>query len=722
MKKFSKIICLIFAAVLLLGMALEVSAAAAPYQTYTYDIDGMPVYSPHAYVPSTSLTSYELNMPHALNSPQDIFVDDRNWTYVSNTKNNTVEVFNEKLIYQFSIGKFVNKQGVPDSLYEPSGLFVFDDKLYVCDTLNARIVIFDVENSETEKEAPFYDIVEAPDASIMGSDTVFRPVAVGVNKSGTMYIVSSTTYSGIIALNKDGSFQAFIGAQKASVSMAVRIRRMIFPNIITESYLSTPYKNLTMDDEGVVWATIIFDEADSQNLASALQSNTVNETYAPVKRLNAKGDDILVRNGFTMPAGEVNFATEATAAMGKHTGPSELVDIAIGPNGMWSVLDSKRGKIYTYDNEGNMLFAFGDQGSQLGNLSAPTAITYCGSDIYVLDSVLNSITVFKRTDYGDVIDLALEHNNNREYSLGYEDWKEILKRNVNFDAAYVGIGKNLYRQGKYEEAMDYYKDAHEQTNYSIAFKAWRKAATEKYIIVVLIVIVVLVVLISKFFGYIGKKNKAGITKVGKRTLWEEFLYGFYVMMHPFDGFWDLKHEKRGSVRGAVCIVVLTAASLLYQQVGSAYLFGGGSAEGNVFGIVIAFCVVFALWCIANWCLTTLFDGEGTLKDIFIATAYALMPIPLLTIPATIATNFCSLTEAEMITLILGLSYVWTGMLIFFGSMTTHGYSMGRNIAITLFTLVGMIFILFVAVLFWNLITRMVSFVTDIVTELSYRAQ
>jgi hypothetical protein len=133
-------------------------------------------------------------------------------------------------------------------------------------------------------------------------------------------------------------------------------------------------------------------------------------------------------------------------------------------------------------------------------------------------------------------------------------------------------------------------------------------------------------------------------------------------------------------------------------------------------------VVFVLWCVANWCLTTLFDGEGTLKDIFIATAYALMPIPLLTIPATIATNFASLTESEMITLVLGLSYVWTGMLIFFGSMTTHGYSMGRNIAITLFTLIGMVFILFVAVLFWNLITRMVSFVTDIVTELSYRAQ
>ena len=94
MKKLSKILCLIFSVVLLLGMALEVSAAAAPYQTYTYDIDGMPVYSPHAYTPSTAYTSYEMNMPHELNAPKDIFVDDRNWTYISNTKNNTVEVRN----------------------------------------------------------------------------------------------------------------------------------------------------------------------------------------------------------------------------------------------------------------------------------------------------------------------------------------------------------------------------------------------------------------------------------------------------------------------------------------------------------------------------------------------------------------------------------------------------------------------------------------------------
>lgn len=708
MKKLTRVLVLLMCFVLL--AVIPVSAAAAPYETYTYSIDGGIFLSPHAYTPSASITFYEMNMSTPLNSPQDIFVDENGNgnIYISDTKNNRVVVCNSDFIYQFEISSFINEHGVPDSLLEPTGLYVYEDTLYVCDTLNARIVLFD-------REGNFKSIVNAPSADVMGSDTLFRPVAVGVNKSGTMYIVSSQTYSGIIALNPDGSFQAFLGAQKTSVSLAVRIRRMIFPNITTESYISTPYKNLTMDDEGIVWATIIFSDDEVNNLSNAIFSGS--STYAPIKRLNARGDDIMVRNGFFMPAGEVVFSD--LQAMTKETGPSTLVDIAMGPNGMWSVVDSKRGKIYTYDSEGNLLFAFGDKGKQLGHLTTPTAITYCGSDIYVLDSTLNSVTIYKRTDYGDIIDQALMHNTKREYSAAYQDWRDILKRNNNFDAAYVGIGKNLYRQGEYEEAMDYYEAAYETENYSIAFKAWRKAFVEKNILWILLVAVVVIVLLVKAMGYVGKKNKEGVVKTGKRTLWEEFLYGFYVIMHPFDGFWDLKHEKRGSVRGALCILALTVASVVYQNIGSSYLFGG-SDYVNIVGPTVSVLVLVILWCLANWCLTTLFDGEGTLKDIFVATCYALVPIPLITIPATLATNICSLSEAEFISLALGVAYVWTGMLIFFGSMTTHGYSMGRNIAITLFTIVGMVFITFVAVLFWNLITRMVSFVSDIITEISYR--
>lgn len=691
---------------------MQLSAAAAPYETYTYSIAGDILTSPHAYTPSTAITSYEMNMQTPLNGAKDIFVDENNKIYISDSGNNRVVVCDPDFMFEFEISSFVNEHGVQDSLSDPRGLFVNSDTIYVCDWQNSRIVLFDLEGN-------FKSIVEAPTADVMGTDTVFRPQAVAVNSSGTMYVVSSTTYSGIIALNPDGSFQSFLGAQKTTVSLAVRIRRMLFPNVVTESYISTPYQNLTLDDEGLVWATIIFDDEEAELLASAIQSSAKTSTYAPVKRLNAKGDDVMVRNGFAMPAGERVFNTIGNYA--KSNGPSELVDIAMGPNGMWSVLDSKRSKIYTYDNEGNLLFAFGDQGKQLGNLSSPTAITYCGSDIYVLDSTLNSITIFKRTDYGDVINQALYHNSIREYSVAYEDWQDILRRNINFDAAYVGIGKNLYRQGQYEEAMEYYKKAWETTNYSVAFKSYRKEMVEKYILLIIVVVVAVIILLAKFFKYVGKKNKAGETKTGKRTLWEEFLFGFHVIMHPFDGFWDLKHEKRGSVRGAFCILAFTIVAVMYNLVGSAYLFGGGQ-QINLLSPITMVLAPLLLWCVANWCLTTLFDGEGSFKDIFIATSYALLPLPLIYIPTTILTNFLSLSEAEFVTLFVAIAYVWTGALIFFGSMTTHGYSMGRNIAITLFTIIGMVFILFIILLFTNLVQRMVSFVSEIITEISYRAQ
>ena len=716
MKKLSKVFALLLSFVLLAGLFCQVSAADAPYETYTYSITGEVLTSPHAYTPYTIITNNEMRFSEALNSPKDIFVDEKGdgRIYISDKDangNGRVIVCNSNFIYEYTINDFVNEQGVPDSLKTPAGLFVYKNLLYVCDTENARIVVFDTQTKE------FQFIIGAPNADIMGSDTVFRPVAVGVNDSGTTYIVSDQTFSGVIALNPDGSFQAFLGAQKTAVSLAVRIRRMIFPTVTTESYISTPYQNLTMDDEGQIWATIIFGTTEEKSLTAAIQSLSTDATYAPIKRLNAKGDDIMVRNGFAMPAGEISFSD--IQGMTKEVGPSKLVDIAMGPNGMWSVVDSKRGKIYTYDMEGNLLFAFGDKGQQLGHLANPVAITYCGSDLYVLDD--NEVVVYKRTDYGDVIDQALMHNADRKYAMAFDDWKDILRRNQNFDAAYVGIGKNLYRQGQYEEAMEYYESANETTNYSIAFQAWRKQSTEKSIGWIALITVVVVVALSKAFGYIGRKNKEGIVKVGKRTLWEEFLYGFYVILHPFDGFWDLKHEKRGSVRGGLCILAITVLAVVYNTVGSAYLFGGGAQKVNVVGPMMTVLVLVGLWCLANWCLTTLFDGEGSLKDIFVATTYALVPIPIIMIPATIATHFCSLAEAEFITLALGIAYVWTGMLIIFGSMTTHGYSMGRNIAISFFTIIGMVFITFMAVLFWNLITRMIAFVTDIVTEISYRA-
>ena len=182
----------------------------------------------------------------------------------------------------------------------------------------------------------------------------------------------------------------------------------------------------------------------------------------------------------------------------------------------------------------------------------------------------------------------------------------------------------------------------------------------------------------------------------------------------------MKHEKRGSVRGALVVDAAVIISYMYYTVGRAYIFNPDKTGIRIINVLLTVLVPLMLWCVGNWCLTTLFDGEGTFKDIFIASSYSLFPLVIFMIPMTLVTNIASLDESKLISLFVSLAFVWLGMLLFFGMATTHGYSMGKNILIMIATVIGMMFIMFIIILFFNLIQQMVSFVTDIITEISFR--
>jgi len=155
-------------------------------------------------------------------------------------------------------------------------------------------------------------------------------------------------------------------------------------------------------------------------------------------------------------------------------------------------------------------------------------------------------------------------------------------------------------------------------------------------------------------------------------------------------------------------------------VGQGYILNPTARYASVFSVILSVCVPLALWIVSNWCLTTLFDGEGSLKDIFIATCYALVPLAIIMIPVTIASNFVLATEANILSVITAFGYVWAGMLLFFGTMVTHDYSLGKNVITVLGTILGMVIIMFIAILFSTLLSKLVSFVTNIVTEIQYR--
>ena len=730
MKKLVKIICIAFAVLMIAAIPL---AAAKPYQTYTYSISGTPLYSPNAYDPMLIVDAKYMGVGGELVEPTDLEVDANENVYVVDSKANKVICLNKyyKLRTDIAGGKgyiseFTNEFGVKDSLTGPRGVFITEDGyIYVCDTERNRIVVFD-EKGEYDR------IISQPESELFDEGATYKPVAMAVDAYGRMFVVSESTTQGIIVLTAEGEFTKFIGAQKTSLNAWQIITRRLRTDeqaSMTEANISVAYNNIAITPEGFIYVTT--SELDKDQQQNAIKSKSTSGDYAPVKLLNASGDEIMRRNGFWPPSGEVQISSSAVdASKGLPTGASQIVDVACGPSETWSIIDAKRQKVFTYDFDGNLLFAFGDKGEQLGNLETVTAITYHGDRMLVLDSGTNKgFTVYQRTDYGNILITAIEHQNNRQYDKAVDDWQEILKRNSNFDAAYVGIGKAYYRMGEneveegktgYDLSLEYYKAAYDTKNYSLSYKEIRKEWIGDFIILIPIGIGVLCFLISKLLGYANKVNRATALKTTDRTFKEELLYVFHVMFHPFDGFWDLKHEKRGSVRASIVFIALTILAYFYKAIGQGYILKQRLEIASLTTWIISVLVTVFLWAISNWCLTTLFDGEGKFKDIFIATSYCLLPVPITVIPCTFVSNFVLDSEVSMLSLVETIGIIYMVLLVFIGMMVTHDYSMGKNIITVAGTIVAMVFIMFVAVLFSTLLVKIVGFVSNIVVELRYR--
>ena len=711
-KKISSVCALLFVLLMILGSLILPASAASPYQTYTYSISGTALYSPDAYTPDKVIDSAYMGLDVTLADPSDIVLDDKENVYLADRDNNRIVVLDRYFKLKFIISEFINGNGTPDELTKPQGVFVTEDLIYVCDTDANRIVTFD-------RSGNFVKVIPQPESSLFEEGAVYKPVAIAVDKHNRLFVVSSTTYQGIIVMTDEGVFTGFIGAQSVSLSAwQILIRRFQTKEQreLMAQNVSTEYNNITVTDDGFVYATTSM--IDSAKVQSFIKSKSKDGKYSPVKLLNAKGEEIMKRNGFWPPAGEVDM-TRASAG-DEYSGPSKITDVAVGPEKTWSIIDANRQKIFTYDENGNLLFAFGDKGQQIGNLSGVEGLAYQGDKLLALDSTNNTITVYNRTEYGDILVNAITNQNNQQYDLAIEDWTEILKRNSNFDAAYIGIGNSLYRSGNYERALAYYRAAYDTSNYSKAYKEIRQEWISDWVLLIPLSIAALVVGWLLLNNYAQKVNRRAATAGGKRTFKEELLYCFHTMFHPFDGYWDLKHEKRGSVRASLVFVALTIVSFYYQNIGQGYITNARGVYSTFWAQVTGVLVPLLLFVVGNWCLTTLFEGEGSLKDIFIACSYSLAPLPVFIIGTTMFSNVALKNETDILELLVTFAFIWVFMLIFFGTMTTHDYSLFKNVLTTLGTLVAMVFIMFLALLFTSLLGKLVSLVSNIVIEISYR--
>lgn len=198
-------------------------------------------------------------------------------------------------------------------------------------------------------------------------------------------------------------------------------------------------------------------------------------------------------------------------------------------------------------------------------------------------------------------------------------------------------------------------------------------------------------------------------------------FPLHILVHPYDGFWDLKYENRGKLRVAMTILLLmvVATSLMKQFAGFLVNFYDPRYLNTLDDLLFTV-LPFFLFCVANWSVTTLMEGEGKFREIVIATAYALLPMILINLPLTFVSRFMTNEETAFYWMLNSFGVIWFLYLLFVGNMTIHQYSATKAVITLILTVIAMGIIVFLGALALTISMDMYWFVYDIYRELIFR--
>ena len=461
--------------------------------SYTYDIWGEMQSSPDAYRPTKHISGDMFEFEQEDGSmaaknfvePQGQFIRG-NKIYVCDTGNNRiVEIAFDGKEYKGvrEIKEFIGKDGESLTLNKPYDIFVTDnEEMIISDYGNERVL-------HVDKDANLIKMMTVPDVTPFNDETdarKFQPQKLIMDTAGRIYVQAEKINKGLLEFDTEGNFTQYVGASPVTFNMIDYIWRFFMTEAqiaAQPKFVPTEYNNVAIDSEGFMYVTLAtFD--DNKYL-----------TANPVRRLNSTGSDILVRNGNDPPCGDLKWDNA-----GGYNGPSHFYDVVTFDNNSYCTIDQTRGRIFAYDFQGNLLYAFGGIGNRLGYFRKPVAIDRMGDSLFVMDAQYSNITVFELTEFGELINKALREYQNADYDKSAEYWNDVLRLNGNYDLAYIGVGRALLRQEKYAEAMDYFKAKRDRRNYSKAFEQYRKEQIEDHIgdlVKALIVVLIGVWLIKK---------------------------------------------------------------------------------------------------------------------------------------------------------------------------------------------------------------------------------
>lgn len=498
MKKISSIVALLLTVMILAPMfGGYASAEDLPYDPYIYDYWEDAVYTPAAYVPERTILGndlmYEGEPIGAFVTPQDICKSPEGDLYVADAGNNRIVVLNAEMTEVKRIYTGFDNNGTADDFSNPTGVCVTEKGwLYIADSMHRRIVILEVETGE------LVSIVENPTSDILEENYVFTPLKVSVDYADRIYCIAQNMFEGIMVFESNGEFTGFFGTIEVKITLWERFwRRLATKEERSKSqlFIPTEFTGIDVDESGFVYATNI----DSEGLQA-------------VRRLNPKGEDV-IRQGENENVGGDLWIGGST----DYSGPSQITDVVYRDKGIYSLLDRRRGRVLTYDHEGNLLYIFGGLGTQEGTFLSPVAIEENGSKLIVLDSARAAIFCFEATEYGTLINEAVALRYDGDETLAVEKWRRVLVLNENFELANIGIGKAYLTSGDNEMAMHYLRIGMNREYYSIAFKRYRNDILEENLEYLLTGMMVIIIGYTVYSKVKAKKDGQETKKEGQKN-------------------------------------------------------------------------------------------------------------------------------------------------------------------------------------------------------------
>ena len=138
--------------------------------------------------------------------------------------------------------------------------------------------------------------------------------------------------------------------------------------------------------------------------------------------------------------------------------------------------------------------------------------------------------------------------------------------------------------------------------------------------------------------------------------------------------------------------------------------------------MVLFVVPAFLWVAGNFLVSAINEGEGSLANVYMATAYSLTPYIVIGPLVIISTYVLTLNEAVIVHYLWAIALLWSAGLLCMSVREIHGYTVKETVKIILLTLFFMIMAVIVCVILYLIGQQVVIFFGDFINEVIYHVK